>query len=156
MDDYYIFIGHKIFSFKTEYEIINYVSEVGNNDVPYPYAVDIKNNYYLMIEEMRLSVPGEYSTDPYTYYYSEKNNKDIINVEKFIAEYNGNKEEYNVTYIENPTQQYYRPWMDNLKAVNKITNEIYSVTLNNYIEMMKQIADKYNYKNMNCTIIHSD
>jgi len=79
IDNYYIFIGHKVYSFKTEYEIINYVSEVGNNDVPYPYAVDTENNYYLMIEEIKLSVPDEYYTDPYTYYYSKKKNYKNMN-----------------------------------------------------------------------------
>lgn len=155
IDDYYLFIGHQIFSFKTEHKIINYVSEVGNNDVPYPYAIDSENNYYLMIEKIKLPIPDEYNTIPYEYYYSDKNNEDIINVNKFIAEYDDDKiQEYNVSYINNPAEHYYEPWMKNLKAVNKITKEIYSVTLNNYIYMMKQISDKYKYENMNCTIIH--
>jgi hypothetical protein len=42
----YIFIGHKIFKFTAKSEIAKFVSPVGNNDVPYPFAIDDKNNFY--------------------------------------------------------------------------------------------------------------
>ena len=155
VNNYYVFIGHNIFSFQTEYEIINYVSEVGNSDVPYPYAVDIKNNYYLMREEIMLPIPDEFSKNPYDYYYSDKNYKDIINVKKFIAEHKGTKKYYNVSFHNNPIEQYLRPWMKNLQAINKTTGEQFSVSKDDYINMMNLIAEKYNYKNMDINLIHS-
>jgi hypothetical protein len=72
----YIHIGIEIFSFKTNSEIIKFVSPVGNSDVPYPYAIDKDKNAYLMIEntvisntkllELFLKKYGE----PYEYFYT--------------------------------------------------------------------------------------
>ena len=78
----YIYIGDKIYSFETDdgkdNEIIKYISPVGNNDVPYPYAISEKNTY-LMIEDVildnqylndaRISSDNEYKNDPYCLYY---------------------------------------------------------------------------------------
>ena len=159
IDNYYIFIGHKIFSFVTNHNIINYVSEVGNSDVPYPYAIDTENNFYLMLENTMLQVPEKYHKDPYKYYYTINNNnyQTIINVKEFIAYKNGTtgeKEIYNVSYTDNPKQMYSWPWMKNLHAVDKTTGEIYPVSEKDYIAMMQLIADTYQYKNMNIKLIH--
>lgn len=47
-DNEYIFIGDKIWSFDAKNKIVEYISPVGNNDVPYPYAVDDMGNIYLI------------------------------------------------------------------------------------------------------------
>ena len=66
----YIFIGHKIFSFKPQGEIIKFVSPVGNNDVPYPYAIDTNDNFYLLIENVIVkNIPENAQADPHYYYY---------------------------------------------------------------------------------------
>lgn len=44
----YIFIGWEIYEFTTEDEIIDYISPVGNNDVPYPVAYGTKNVYFML------------------------------------------------------------------------------------------------------------
>lgn len=67
----YLFVGCNIYTFQSKAEIVKYVSPVGNNDVPYPYAVDKENNYYLMIENVMLKnieIPAKYD-NPYDYYY---------------------------------------------------------------------------------------
>ena len=78
----YIYIGHEIYSFETasgkDNEIIKYISPIGNNDVPYPYAISEKNTY-LMIEDVildnqylndsRISSDNQYKNDPYCLYY---------------------------------------------------------------------------------------
>lgn len=47
----YIFIGgHQIYEFEALSEITDFLSPIGNNDCPYPFAVDEQNNIYLMIE----------------------------------------------------------------------------------------------------------
>ena len=46
----YVYIGSLIYSFNAYNEITTFISPVGNNDVPYPYAIDEKNNYYLLSE----------------------------------------------------------------------------------------------------------
>jgi len=47
----YVFIGLMIFRFTTEEEILDYVSPVGNNDVPYPIAYT-KNYVYFMLNDV--------------------------------------------------------------------------------------------------------
>lgn len=62
----YIYIGDRIQSFKAKSEIVSYLSEVGNNDMAYPYAVDDKENVYLIIEKVIVPL---LSSDPYAWYY---------------------------------------------------------------------------------------
>ena len=45
--DEYVFIGDSIYSFESYSKIYDFNSQVGPNDVPYPYAIDISNNTYL-------------------------------------------------------------------------------------------------------------
>lgn len=46
----YIYVGREIYSFSTAYPITDYFSEIGNNDVPYPFALDEKETVYPMHE----------------------------------------------------------------------------------------------------------
>lgn len=68
----YLFIGLFIYAFTVkDDEIVKYVSPVGNNDFPYPYAIG-KNKTYLMIE--KVCIKNEYLTKedlkaPYDKYY---------------------------------------------------------------------------------------
>lgn len=48
----YTYIGESIYSFTSIQPIEQYFSPIGNNDVPYPYAIDIHKNIYLMIEDI--------------------------------------------------------------------------------------------------------
>lgn len=67
----YIFAGRTLKKFTSIDPIVEYVSPLGNNDVPYPYAIDSKKRYYLLIENVILT---KYSgDDPYSHYYSESN-----------------------------------------------------------------------------------
>lgn len=68
----YIFIGEKISEFETTNDITEYISPVGNNDVPYPFAIDSKGNYYLMAEEVfmkKRKIPKHFD-DPHLYFYA--------------------------------------------------------------------------------------
>jgi hypothetical protein len=61
----YIYIGYEIYKFITDDEITHYISIIGNNDVPYPYAVG-RDNIYLMIESKYFD---KTLFSPYTLYY---------------------------------------------------------------------------------------
>ncbi len=63
----YIFIGQEVLEFTAHEPITYYASEVGNSDVPYPYAVS-KNNIYLMLD-----APAKQG-EKKKYYYIEKKN----------------------------------------------------------------------------------
>ena len=69
----YIYIGSEIYEFNpvSGDTIIEYWSEVGNNDVPYPYAIG-KTHVYILIDGEQKSVPIDYfnlQEDVYKQYY---------------------------------------------------------------------------------------
>jgi hypothetical protein len=78
----YLFIGCSIMEFMTSYEIVKYSSPVGNNDVPYPYAIDTMGNAYLMTEMYMFKLPLNKSgktVDPNDAYYRGNYQLDISN-----------------------------------------------------------------------------
>lgn len=64
----YLFIGHNIFSFYTIEKIQKYYSPIGNNDVPYPFALT-KTKIYLMIESVFFDLNKIWVKKPYDWYY---------------------------------------------------------------------------------------
>jgi hypothetical protein len=78
--DKYVYIGSEIYEFKPSDEIIEYYSQVGNSDVPYPVAIG-KENVYFMLD--KTYVPIKYFEgfkkidfiDAYGYYYGHIGNK---------------------------------------------------------------------------------
>ena len=87
----YVFIGWEIYEFQSHYEIMEYVSPVGNSDVPYPYAYD-GYYYYLMLDN--ICVIGKkikplltkfIGEDPYTFYYGHLDDK-LLDSEKIDRE----------------------------------------------------------------------
>ncbi len=80
-NDNYIFIGSEIKLFKNKSKIEKYISPIGNNDVPYPYAIDENNDYFLMIENKVIkNIPKKYKNDPYDFYYGNKNINNITKI----------------------------------------------------------------------------
>jgi hypothetical protein len=133
----YIYIGEKIMLFNTTYPIISYHSPVGNNDVPYPYAIDSANNYYLIIEEVILKSTTELhkflsenelptspggsshtvsSYEPYDYYYNASlitndmgcNRKPLFDNNFNINKFYIGKELYTMIYKPFPSKEYDR------------------------------------------------
>ena len=57
---------------KTKSAIVEFHSPVGNNDVPYPYAIDRDRQCYLLIENAVISLPENFALpaqDPYRHFY---------------------------------------------------------------------------------------
>jgi len=71
----YVFVGETIFSFTTVSPVVSFVSPVGNNDVPYPYAIDKQGNAYLMIERVVLRPETFALSNPYHVYYQKRPHK---------------------------------------------------------------------------------
>lgn len=92
----YIYIGICIYSFTTEYEIVSFVSPIGNNDVPYTYAIDSEKNYYFLVDQnnfidngiLKIDDVSQYN-DPYDYYYFIQEN--ISKFENIECLYMGNE-----------------------------------------------------------------
>jgi hypothetical protein len=101
----YIYIGSSIKSFEFN-EIVKYVSPVGNNEVPYPYAIDKYNNVILFQDNIVLTKWTDKidfdNSDPYTTYYGHDMywynmlNKDFFkkyNVKNFFFKYEDDEDD---------------------------------------------------------------
>ena len=79
----YMFIGWKIETFTVPDgdEIQNYYSPIGNNDVPYPYAVG-KKYTYLMIENAYLPNELLEMHDVYAHYYGHLSSQGATSIKK--------------------------------------------------------------------------
>ncbi len=65
----YIYVGDQIYSFTTDDTITSYYSPLGNNQVPYPYAVGEKSVYF-MLDRMAVPVSDiDLKEDGYGQYY---------------------------------------------------------------------------------------
>jgi len=68
----YVFIGHEIFEFKTlpGDTIVDFVSNIGNSDVPYPYAVGDQYVYFMLqwTKGPRFSVVKTFFNESYDAY----------------------------------------------------------------------------------------
>ncbi len=99
-DNNYVYIGSEIYNFTAKSEIVEYVSPVGNNDVPYPYAIDREGNNYLMLENVILIGRGKLD-DPYQYYYEERDISKISGFKKYTVKWGNEDRTYNLSYIPN-------------------------------------------------------
>jgi len=87
----YIFIGSVIYHFQALAKITQFVSSMGRADVPYPYAVDEYNHFYLLVEHVIIKTDVSlfetlfYYNEPYCFYYNLDDNEDDKSIiEKFI------------------------------------------------------------------------
>lgn len=97
-------VGDKVYSFEALAPICQYVSPIGNNYVPYPYACDTVGNVYLLEEKVaRLHPVPDFTVhgDPYTDYY-----------ENSATEFNGvatmqvGKKKFNLSYTTDAAATY--------------------------------------------------
>jgi hypothetical protein len=158
-DNKYEFIGNFIFSFTTHSEIISFVSPVGNNDVPYPYAIDKDGNIYLMIENVILKYNKNLNKlikkydDPYSYYY--KANLITLDIRSIppkkplykicgddIIKYYIDDDQYTLTYTPNPKEDYNRlipAYGKHMYIVDSKNNKL-KLTQKKYIKLMNNFG----------------
>lgn len=161
-DNRYIFIGKSIIEFDTLAEITEFVSPVGNNDVPYPFAIDSHGNYYLMIEDVIIKEAPE-GIDPYQLYY----NRNLITadigrvppqqpvLENFgITEFYNGDDQYTLRYTPFPTEYYDR-------IVPELGRELYLVkggekkllTKNDYVKLIEDFGKILKAQPLHTTIL---
>ena len=94
-DNQYVYIsGFEIFKFKTDDKIIDYISLIGNNMIPYTFAVGEKYTYFLYyrykfiendkIEEGTLLNTTYPSLDPYDYHLEKCGIDSFKNLERSL------------------------------------------------------------------------
>lgn len=89
----YIYIGSEIYQFTPKSTILSFTSPVGNSDIPYPFAMDEENIYFMLYA---VYVPIKYlpkmsktqMTDLYAYFYGHDGN---IPLEKYGKKIKGVK-----------------------------------------------------------------
>ena len=164
--DIYVYIGENIFSFHSLFPIKYYVSPVGNNDVPYPYAIDSNNNYYLLIEQVILShLPKKYESTVYDYYYDaslittdrsyippkKPFLKNFTNINKWFV---GN-EQYTLKYTPFPSIEYDRSVKPNLTMyiTTKTNPNKKKLTKQQYTKLMIDFGNLLGFQRLK--IIHT-
>lgn len=153
-----IYIGEKIMLFHTLNPIISYHSPVGNNDVPYPYAVDSANNNYLIIEDVIVKSSPELQNYldndkiPYEYYYKANlitcdigmipNAKPIFTNNFSINKFYIGKESYTMRYKPDPANEYDRLTTDlgSHLYIRDFDNKKHEITKKEYIEIIEDFG----------------
>ena len=75
----YIFVGgHQIYEFETDTRVVEYMSPVGNSDVPYPYAIT-ENKAYLMLEHKCVDLGDIAGREPYSVLYDITSTMSCVN-----------------------------------------------------------------------------
>lgn len=102
----YTFLGHELYTFVSK-KVVRYVSPVGNNDVPYPFAIDVDGNYILLLENVIISAKDKLTidSDPYRYYYdSSLITSDFLDITEFYI----GDDKYTFRYTPSPEDNYDR------------------------------------------------
>lgn len=168
----YVYIGCSMFSFTPKARIVSYVSPVGNNWVPYPYAVDELNNYYLMIEDVILTntktiLDGD--AEPYDYYYEHNkifdygrrrdsigiNPTRFMNITNYFINDEHGLEQYSFRY--HPFTQQQRDWCfrEGIKEHYIDIGNTTRIPLSEkmYWEIMAAFGKKMGFETLEATII---
>ncbi|CAE7670569.1 unnamed protein product, partial [Symbiodinium pilosum] len=115
----YAFVGENVFSFTAKSPITQYVSLVGNSDVPYPWAIDEQGFRYLMISSVILNSKlfENCDKDPYDlYFHRALITADIgmVPIEQPDVQFQGitefwiGEDQYTLKYEPNPEPDYDR------------------------------------------------
>jgi hypothetical protein len=156
--DRYMFIGDKIYTFSPLSKIVEFCSPVGNNDVPYPYAVDEENNVYLFCENTILFGVGKIndpSYDPYPDFYEEKYlSRELLRelgIKKYFIVKNNREEESQFRYY-NHTEE----WFNQLGThyIEDYDGNRRRLTFRQFKDIMKIIEDELGFTTFEVNVIH--
>ena len=164
----YIFVGDTVKSFTAHAKIITYVSLVGNNDVPYPHAIDEENRYYLMMEETVISnsdIIGH--LEPTQWFFTAQlisedigttpPTQPLFGVFQDIKRLCFGDDEYTFVWHPSPAEDYERIQQDFSEdiAVLKIDGERIPLSKNEYITINDEFSILHGFTQMgNINIIH--
>jgi len=179
----YVYIGSCIKKFEAKAPINKYVSPVGNNDVPYPCAVDKEGRHYLMIEDVIINswqITDE-NDDPYDFYYANQQviadpkhcchmktplefggiKKVWIGTERCYLWYQPERKDlgYDWTrgaYPEKKTEHYHRSARKGYKLFGqrKRGEPKFEITRDMYMDIMTQFAEQKGFSPLNAEILH--
>jgi hypothetical protein len=166
----YVYIGQCISKFETNSKIVEYISSVGNNNIPYPYAIDEEGYNYLILENVKVKLPptmlNNYD-DPYSYFYKYDlitSNKGYIPAKqpimlhfKNIKKYFIGKKPYTLRYVSDPAKNYDRiskwdDFGDGMKLILTNGNQK-KINKQQYIDLMNEYGSHYGFKYFDTNIV---
>jgi hypothetical protein len=158
-DDEYVFIGDKIYKFYSN-NIVEFVAPVGNNDVPYPYAITEDGHVYLLIEDVILLdciITDDF--DPYDCYYDNSlitadmgrvpEQLPLIQNHLGITEYYIGEDRYTMRYKTDPSSEYDRvipEFGERMYVV--IDGDVREFTKEEYINLMAEFGMTAGFKHL--------
>ena len=159
----YVYVGEKIFSFTTDLRIKKYISPVGNNDVPYPYAIDKNDTHYLITEGVFLAFGkmkdsrGNMYDDPYSYFYDVKRItpeigstiQSTLQLQPVYPNFEGinefyiDNEPYTLTYHSDPEEHYefMKAELGKRMYVIKTNGKKVELDKKKYVDLMKRFGE---------------
>ena len=163
----YIFIGDRFISFQSLSPIVDFKSPVGNNDVPYPYAIDQENNYYLLIEDVIILFNDNIINyeDPYSYYYKASlitkdlsySNPESLNIVIFddIKEYYIGEDKYTLRYHPFPDKNYERliPHLGETMYIVNVDGIKRELTKELYVDMNQRFGNLNGFVSLETQLI---
>ena len=146
-DGKYVYVGYLIFEFTPLADIVEFVSPVGNNDVPYPYAID---------GDLGGGEALQGGIDPYNWYYARNlittdlgrisPISPIIKNFKKIKEFYVDDDQYTLRHHLNPSAEYDRmiPDFGAQMYVVKTDDKKYLLSKDDYVKIMEEFGKKIN------------
>jgi hypothetical protein len=152
----YIWVGEKIISFLSYFPIVEYISPVGNNQVPYPWAIDEKGWVYLFLTSTVITnIPSTNLSDPYNYFWfnglglicgpNNITSTSTTLIENFqsITKFFIGDEEYRLIYSAHPDQEFDR-LVDTFNSeiyIEKTDGIKYKLDKPSFIKLMKDFGE---------------
>lgn len=166
-DKRYVYVGETIYEFTSLHDIVDYQSPVGNNDVPYPYAIDEKNNYYLMLDHVIVNFPDKVE-NPYDKYWNgglmttdssftppkEPVYPNFQDIEEFYILEKGKKEIYTLRHDPNPAKEYDRLTKSGSLSLAYTDGKEKDLSKKDYIQLMNDFGKLLNYKPLKIKLVH--
>jgi len=170
-DKKYVFVGEVIYEFNSLNKIVEYTSPVGNSDVPYPYAIDEENNYYLMLEHTLFkSDKKDWDISPYDIVWNvelmttdlsfippkEPIHPNFQGINRFFIMENGKKERYTLRHTSEPSKEYDRLKKDIGKPliIEYTDGTEKEISKNNFVKLMKNFGELINIQPFEIKEIH--
>jgi hypothetical protein len=156
-----VFVGGEMFKFRPFACIRDFFSPIGNNDVPYPYAIDIDKRYYLLIEKVCIeNVPDVFQNRPYDWYYRRglitddrgwiphvKPLVDTRGIRNFFIDGEG----YTLSYTPSPKEEYLRMERSfgGRMEVEYLDGGRDILNLNSFVQLIEEFGENATFKILN-------
>ena len=149
----YLFACEHVYEFTSLFNIVQFESPMGNNAVPYPYAVDEYYNHYLMLNKVIVNdTSRSFQIDPYEWYYKSHylslhsgrgiNENPFKNIKWLCCVDNGSRERHNSWFhYENDYEEYYNRLVDNENMhleIETIDNKFYKLSKEKFCELLEE------------------